>query len=390
VLLGAALLLGASDAAGEREAVTPAQTVKSADGGLTVSVPRGALSKPTRIRVRTLTKAQFPPELRKATVRPGSKLYELEPSGLRFSKPVTITRRINSRVAGFKQNAVQGVVLASRDRKGKWELLKSPRASLVGGTLTVTGTTRHFSTLLSLDEGFSLSLAPKQVDAFVGDEWTARVASEIDNRRRRDPIRIDTDETKWGATGAVEKGKSITYLQQVFRCARVGTGTYTAIVTIDEFSLAVFLGGLGASYSEEMTLVGKARCKARTTPQPQPPPAPAPSLELTGACVAVTHTAFGNFPSFLRWPLRFTTAGLPANAQAELTVAGMNNGQPVTGTIDRVTGRVELRGGISSFGPKQVQRLGVAGQDLTSQLVARTAAAPVVTSAQGVIAGTCP
>ncbi len=113
-------------------------------------------------------------------------------------------------------------------------------------------------------------------------------------------------------------------------------------------------------------------------------------LELTAACVAVTHTPFGSFPSFLRWLLGFPRASLPANATAELTVAGMNGGQPVSAAIDRATGRVELQGGISSFGPKQVQRLAVAGQDLTQQLVAKTAAAPVVTSTQGVIVGTCP
>ena len=55
-----------------------------------------------------------------------------------------------------------------------------------------------------------------------------------------------------------------------------------------------------------------------------------------------------------------------------------------------MTGTVELQGGISSFGPKQVQRLAVAGRDLTQQLVAKTAAAPVVTATQGVIVGTCP
>lgn len=206
-LLGAALLLGAGDAAGERDGVSPAQTVTSRDGGLTVSVPRGALSKPTRIRVRTLARAQFPPELRNATMRPGSKLYELEPSGLRFLKPVTITRRIDIRLAGFAEDAVQGVVLASRDRSGKWELLRSLSARRSGTTLAVSGATRHFSTLLSLDEGFSLKLTPPEVEAFVGDEWTARVVSEIDNRRRRDPIRIDSDETKWGAFGAVDRGQ---------------------------------------------------------------------------------------------------------------------------------------------------------------------------------------
>ena len=46
----------------------------------------------------------------------------------------------------------------------------------------------------------------------------------------------------------------------------------------------------------------------------------------------------------------------------------MNGGQPVLAPIDRVTGLVELKAGISSYGPKQVQRLAVAGTDLTREL----------------------
>lgn len=379
VLLGSASVLAAGNARGDREAVSPAQTVTSKDGGLTVSVPRGALAKPTRIRVRTLTQAQFPPELRNAKARPGSRLYELEPSGLRFLKPVTITRRLDTRVAGFAKDTVQGVVLASRDRSGKWELLKSLNARLDGKALVVSGTTRHFSTLLSLDEGFSLSLAPVSIDAAVGDTWVARVNSTIDNRRRSDAISVDSDETQWSASGAVKVGKNETYLRQGFECARVGTGTYSAQVTVAESSLAIFLGSLGGRYEEKFPLIGRARCKAK---------APTTKVELVAACVSVTHTPSGTFPSFLRWLLQFSRA-VPANARAELTVGGMNNGQPAFAPITS-TYRAELVGGISSFGPKQVQRLAVAGTDLTQQLVAKTAAAPNVTSSQGVIAGTCP
>ena len=151
-------------------------------------------------------------------------------------------------------------------------------------------------------------------------------------------------------------------------------------MSIAEFSLAVFLGSLGGGYSENMTVTGTARCRAKTGTPPT-------RAQLVAACVAVVHTPLGPaFPSFLRWLLQFTGA---ANARAELTVNGMNNQQPVAGTIGS-NGRVELQGGITSYGPKQVQRIGVAGQDLTSQLVAKVGSAPVVTNEQKVIAGTCP
>jgi hypothetical protein len=373
-----ALLVGAGAAAGERAAPSPAQTVKSADGGLTVGVPRGALAKPVRVRVRTLSRGQYPPEVRNAKFRPGTKVYALEPSGTRFLKPVTITRRLDTRLGGFKAGSVPGIVLATRDAKGKWELLRSLRIRLDGRTAVVSGTTRHFSSLLALDEGFSASITPKSVTKQVGETWVAEADTAIDNRRRRDPIRLDSDETRWSATGAVGVGKSITYLRRELTCTKVGTGTYSAQLTIAEFSLAVFLASFGNGYEEKVTVTGTARCVPKT---------PTTKLELAAACVVVAHSPLASFPSYLRWLLQLT--GAPASARAELTVNGMNNQQPVAGTIGQ-NGRVELRGGISSYGPKQVQGIGVAGVDLTSQLVAKTGAAPVVTSSEGVIAGTCP
>ena len=53
-------------------------------------------------------------------------------------------------------------------------------------------------------------------------------------------------------------------------------------------------------------------------------------------------------------------------------------------------GMVELRGGISSYGRKTVQKLTVNGEDLTQQLVAKVGAEPTVTAAEGRIAGECP
>jgi hypothetical protein len=113
------------------------------------------------------------------------------------------------------------------------------------------------------------------------------------------------------------------------------------------------------------------------------------SVSDTGSYV-VNHSPFGPFPSFTNWLLQFTRAGLPANPRAELTAAGVNNRQPVSAPIDPATGKADIKAGISSFGPKQVQKLTVNGQDVTQQLVAKVGAAPTVTAAQGTIAGQCP
>jgi hypothetical protein len=135
-----------------------------------------------------------------------------------------------------------------------------------------------------------------------------------------------------------------------------------------------------AAYTEDFYLFGRTTCSA---------PAPT-AAELALACVLVSHSPFLSFPSFTTWLLQFVKSTLPPNARAELTAAGVNNGQPVSAAIDPATGKADIKAGISSFGPKQVQKLTVNGRDLTQQLVAKVGAAPTVTANHGVIAGQCP
>jgi hypothetical protein len=379
---GAGLSLAGNDAETEPLASSPPQVVKSRDGGLVVSVPRGALRKPVKVRVRVLTRAQYPPELRDATFRPGSKLYALEPSGQRFLKPVTVTRRIDAKLQGFDlDKAVPGIVLATRSAAGKWEWLGAQSARAAKSTLLVSATTRHFSTLAAFDSAARVTITPDTVDKFVGESWETAVKLDVDNRIRRDPILLTS--TEWSADAfivdlAASRGKN----GATFTCLKEGdNGYFGAKVVFEEDNLAVNVGTLGTGeVKETVYFTGKAKCR-----KPQPTPA-----QLATACVVVAHTPLGSFPSFTRWLLQFARANLPANAQASLTVAGVNNGQAMSQPVNAGTGKVELVGGISSFGPKQVQQLTVSGQNVTSQLVAKVGAAPNVTAAQGTIAGQCP
>ena len=384
-LLGAALLLTAAPAAGETAAPSPPQVVKSKDGGLTVSVPRGALRKPAKLRIRVLTPRQYPPELKGVTFRPGSKLYALEPDGQRFLKPVTITRRINVKVSGFDLDAgVPGILLLARSTGGTWEILKGQRVSVAGETLVITGTTRHFSTEVAFDGGARLTLIPSRVDTFVGATWDAAVKAEIDNRRRSDPVSVES--IGWAAEPVVAEQSDRGRQGATFTCTKPGKGRYYAEIEMEEESLALrvasggFLNIKVPVYTEDFYLFGRAVCNA-------PPPTVA---ELTLACVLVAHSPLGPFPSFTRWLLQFLKSTLPPNARAELTASGVNNGQPVSAPVDAATGKVELQGGISSFGSKAIQKLTVNGQDVTQQLVGKVGAAPTVTASQGVIAGQCP
>jgi hypothetical protein len=376
---GAWLTLAGNDAEGEPFAASPPQVVKSRDGGLAVSVPQGALRKPVKVRIRVLSRAQYPPELRDATYRPGSKLYALEPAGTRFLKPVTITRRIDTKLAGFPESEGRPmIVLTTRSAGGKWEILGNQRARMQGDTVVVRATARHFSTLVSLDGSYRVSLSPSRVEKRVGEEFDAIVRITATSGRTSTNVEADY---RWVATGGVERVFEGSENADTLRCESQGKGTYAVSVLVSEIDPVIGLLTFGTrGYQYEYKLAGEATCR-------RGPPSP---VELAFACVAVSHTPLGSFPSFTRWLLQFARASLPANAQASLTVAGVNNGQAMSQPLDAGTGKVELVGGISAFGPKQVQQLTVSGQNATQQLVAKVGAAPTVTSSQGVIAGQCP
>lgn len=375
--LGAVLLVVAPASAGVG-AQSPTQKVVSKDGGLTVSVPRGALKKHVKVRIRVLNPGQYPPELRNASFRPGTRLYALEPAGLKFRKPVTITRRIDADVSGFDVNAAAPVItLALTDGGRNWEMLSKLTLRVSGKTIAISGTTRHFSTVVAFDEAVRATLVPPSVDAAVGSTWDALVRNEIDNRRRSDPIEVE--EQRWFSGGVVRNQSD---RSRTFECERAGSGTYNAAVVYAISSLAETILGLdfaGEGATRETVYLGApAVCRQR----------PPTQLELAFACVVVAHSSLGQYPSFTRWLLR-VTGQLPSNAQASLTAGGVNGGQPVGGTMNLATGAIEFTGGISSFGQKPVQNLTVAGQNLTQQLVAKVGT-PNVTAAQGTIAGQCP
>ncbi|MFN8223289.1 MAG: hypothetical protein U0R50_08625 [Gaiellales bacterium] len=358
---------------------SPPRTFRSADGAVTVSVPRGALRAPASIRIRLLAPASYPPELRGAKFGSGAKLYSLEPAGLRLLKPVTITRRFDATKLGFDlAKAVPGIVLTLRSRDGKWEVLRDQLVRTDGRqTLIVSGTARHFSTLVAFDGAARLTLTPESASAQVGGTFEAAVVAQIDNARRADPINVSSIE--WIALDVVgiqaNRGSTATFV-----CQREGKDRFGATVRLAEDNLAVSVASLfSADYEETFRLRAPVECTK----------APPTDAELVAACVLVSHSPFGSDPSFLRWLLAFAPRTVSGGGQAQLTVAGMNGGQPVSGTID-ANGKVELKGGIRSYGDKQIQRLAVAGRDVTSQLVAKVGSAAPVGSSQGVVAGTCP
>lgn len=75
-----------------------ARVVTSDDGLLTIEIPAGALAEPVDIAVTALAAADLPPGL--ADLAAEITGYRLEPDGLEFLLPVTITRTILLPIGG--------------------------------------------------------------------------------------------------------------------------------------------------------------------------------------------------------------------------------------------------------------------------------------------------
>lgn len=139
----------------------PGFEVASEDGDLTVEVPLEAMATDPGITVRLLAPEEYPPELAGAADNPNSRIYNLEPEGLEFAAPVTVTRRIDTeRFGDLGPDEVPIVVLITRTPAGDYEPYGDLRVTRDGEDVFVSGTTTHFSpaVAVSLQQSVDLRL----------------------------------------------------------------------------------------------------------------------------------------------------------------------------------------------------------------------------------------
>lgn len=291
LVLGVALLVSGSAGSADPGAVVPGRTVRSADGLLTVSIPRGALRKNVRVRVRTLSRAQWPRQLRRSKSRPAGKVYELEPDGLQFMKPVTVTRRLK----GFDlSKGLPGVWFVTQDARGRWALLGKPAIKLQDGVLVATGTTRHFSPVATFDGGIRVQMNPPSLNKKVGEDWRARLDGNFHLQT--------AGSARWKRSGAVgffgDPPSPVGYPYPwagFFDCEKEGPGTYAAEVEIrDSSAPAAFLEALlknQAFVGFRAEVVGTAFCTLDPSPPPPPPPPPPPSCSQSLTATLTTYNS---------------------------------------------------------------------------------------------------
>lgn len=128
-------------------------SVRSDDGRVTLEVPPGALEEDPGLAIFRLVPERYPDDLAALPVEPW--VYALEPAGLSFDAPVTLTMEIP-----FAEYAGEGIedaipltsfVITTPDFQG-WELLQDVEVARSGDTVSLTGTTTHFSVTAAVPE----------------------------------------------------------------------------------------------------------------------------------------------------------------------------------------------------------------------------------------------
>lgn len=130
---------------------TDPSTIKSADGGLTLEIPIGAIDADTDIQISALTAAEVDELLQgEAGASVG---YRLEPAGLEFSEPVIVTLTFDSADADLASGeAITPYVLLLFNENGQAEVLPDQEMEVtIGDTeIAISAKVQHFSTITAV------------------------------------------------------------------------------------------------------------------------------------------------------------------------------------------------------------------------------------------------
>lgn len=124
----------------------PGFVVLSDDGRVAVEVPPGALAENPGITITRVAPENHPVELAEVDVPPI--VYDLEPDGLQFDAPirVSVTTQIADRGAeGFEDTLPVGTLITTEG--DGWAFLDDIRITRDAASVTVSGSTDHFSAL---------------------------------------------------------------------------------------------------------------------------------------------------------------------------------------------------------------------------------------------------
>ena len=278
-------------------------TVESKDGKMTLEIPPGAMNRDREISVSPITLEELPEELKALAGEYGdlgadAAAYLLQPSGLKFDKPVTVTMEINAADISL-EDGLPGYGMFTQGRGGEPEALADLQieASYDSDTIVVTGTLTHFSSFMLVRSKNYLKISleqfdPKQKD--VGQPFT--VSYQVKNTAIKDysytnisvsvesfgSVEIKSFKNLSGDTLLTGNTKGSTF---DVVCTKPGHGNYLMVVSAKEHINP--LHPRNDSYIR-LSLTAVVECVAPTatptitpTPTPQPTPTPTPTPSMT-------------------------------------------------------------------------------------------------------------
>jgi len=247
IFLGFALALLAVVAAcgddDDSSSLTPVDdgsiTITSDDGKLTLVIPPEAMDDDVPITITSVPLAELPEDLQ--VVQGAGDGYLLEPSGLEFSEPVTVSLELDrAELDDEPEDGIAAYALVSLTEDGERELLDGlvTEATLGEETVLASGELSHFSWITRTKGSLVVSLEEKPREQAVGATFTAK--GSVGNGDLSDTIKLEDPSGTFLAFGTVSTSGNATFFRSglisrgekaegtgTFRCDAPGLGTYS-------------------------------------------------------------------------------------------------------------------------------------------------------------------
>ena len=221
------------------------RTVTSDDGKLTLEIPPGALDEEIAISITAVPLEELPEELH--LLRGAGTGYRLEPDGLTFSKPVTVTLELKrDELEDEPTDGISAYGLVSFTTDGERELLDELRteASLGDDTVVVRGELSHFSWLGRTRSSLTVLLEEVQREQPVGGQFQAKATWS--NTDTSGAVTLGSGVAEYLASGSVQVAGDVFAVQDditpgqeveggtLYECSesQQGPGAYGVLVTL--------------------------------------------------------------------------------------------------------------------------------------------------------------
>jgi len=162
------------------------RSVTSDDGKLTLEIPPGALDEDVPITITSVPLEELPQALQE--VQGAGDGYRLEPEGLRFLGPVTVSLELDrDELEDEPEDGITAYALVSLTEGGERELLNEPvtEATLGGDTIVVRGELGHFSWLTRTKSSLTFFLEKVKREQPVGGKFTAKMKAKNTDKSGR-------------------------------------------------------------------------------------------------------------------------------------------------------------------------------------------------------------